>query len=394
MAKFDSKTFNPEVFGMYVDRVPKMRRNEIVKSGAIEEDADLAAMLAPQTGGNYITKPIYGLIGGSPLNYDGETNLTSTTDDSYEQSFIVIGRMKGFKEKDFTTELTGKDFMDNVAAQVAGYWEDVEQDLILSVLKGVFSMSASGADANFVAKHTYSVNGSVTATTLNNATQKANGDNKQAYVFAFMHSRVATTLENLQLLEFLKYTDAQGIERNMNIAQWGSKIVLIDDTMPTTFTDAVYALTEDEDIVLGKTYYTRTGSGTSQSPYVYTPVANPVKTSLSSYYEMTAAAYTTYTTYVLGKGSIIHADCGAKVPYEMARDPKTNGGEDELLTRNRQVIALKGFSFTKSSMSTKSPTDAELETGANWTLVNNGSGTAIDDKAILVCRILSIEPDI
>lgn len=43
--------------------------------------------------------------------------------------------------------------------------------------------------------------------------------------------------------------------------------------------------TTDTSIVVAKTYYTRTGSGTSQSPYVYTEVANPVASSLSSYYE-------------------------------------------------------------------------------------------------------------
>ena len=50
-----------------------------------------------------------------------------------------------------------------------------------------------------------------------------------------------------------------------------------------------YALTEDEDIVAGKTYYTR--SGTSPN-YVYTPVQSPVKASLGTYYEVTAT--TTY----------------------------------------------------------------------------------------------------
>ena len=50
-----------------------------------------------------------------------------------------------------------------------------------------------------------------------------------------------------------------------------------------------YALTEDEDIVEGKTYYTR--SGTSPD-YVYTPVQSPVKASLGTYYEVTAT--TTY----------------------------------------------------------------------------------------------------
>lgn len=50
-----------------------------------------------------------------------------------------------------------------------------------------------------------------------------------------------------------------------------------------------YALTEDEDIVEGKTYYTRSGS---EGAYVYTAVENPVKASLGTYYEVTAT--TTY----------------------------------------------------------------------------------------------------
>lgn len=32
---------------------------------------------------------------------------------------------------------------------------------------------------------------------------------------------------------------------------------------------------------------------------------------------------TRYTTYVLGDGAIEYTDCGAKVPYEMDRDPHT-----------------------------------------------------------------------
>lgn len=67
--------------------------------------------------------------------------------------------------------------------------------------------------------------------------------------------------------------------RNVLLAFYASKNV-----QPTTF-----ALTEDEDIVAGKTYYTR--SGTSPD-YVYTPVATPVKADIATYYE--ATAYTTY----------------------------------------------------------------------------------------------------
>ena len=47
-----------------------------------------------------------------------------------------------------------------------------------------------------------------------------------------------------------------------------------------------YTLTSDTEIVSGKTYYTRTGSGTEQSPYIYTAVTSPSSSSLSSYYEV------------------------------------------------------------------------------------------------------------
>ena len=35
MAKFDSKSFNPQAFGAYVDRVPNTKKTELAKSGAV-----------------------------------------------------------------------------------------------------------------------------------------------------------------------------------------------------------------------------------------------------------------------------------------------------------------------------------------------------------------------
>lgn len=48
--------------------------------------------------------------------------------------------------------------------------------------------------------------------------------------------------------------------------------------------EAEYELTEDTDVVEGKTYYTRSGSAGS---YVYTEVETPVKTDIATYYEKT-----------------------------------------------------------------------------------------------------------
>ena len=46
-----------------------------------------------------------------------------------------------------------------------------------------------------------------------------------------------------------------------------------------------YVDTEDAAVVEGKTYYTRSGTGTDENPYVYTKVDNPVDEDIGSYYE-------------------------------------------------------------------------------------------------------------
>ncbi len=348
---FDNKYFNAEVFQQYVERVPNTKRNELIRSRAIRPRPDLATAMAEGTGGNYITTPLKGLISGSrPKNYDGKTDITANQTYAFKHSRVVVGRANAWTERDFSYDITGgEDFMENIAEQISGYWEEIDQDTVVSVLKGVFSM-ADDAGAEFVSKHTYDVTeivnsegvtGKMDGTTLNTGIQKACGDNKGKFSLAIMHSAVATNLENLKLLTYLKYTDANGMERDLAIGTLNGRIVLVDDSMPVDTTG-------------------------------------------------TAAKY---TTYVLGDGAIEYTDCGAKVPYEVDRDPKTNGGQDTLYSRQRKSFAPYGISFTMASMASDSPTDAELEMGANWELVSGGTDgnkQYISHKAIPIARIISL----
>ena len=401
MSLFDAKNFNGEVFQKYVDTIPNTKRNELIKSRAIRQRPDLAQAMSDQTGGNYITTPLMGLISGSaPTNYDGTTNIDPKGTETYTHSRVVVGRSNGWTEKDFSYDITGgADFMENVARQISEYWDEIDQNTLIHILNGIFQMSDT-AGAAFVASHTNDVTGKMNSegalgcmdgTTLNTTMQRACGDNKSRFSLAIMHSAVATNLENLKLLVYLKYNDENGMERDLAIGTLNGRMVLVDDSMPVTEVDAVYAKTSDVAIDSTKTYYTRSGS--ASAGYTYTPVASPDVASIGNYYEQTAAGYTAYTTYVLGDGAIEFTDCGAKVPYEMDRDPKTNGGEDTLYSRQRKCFAPYGINFTKASMATLSPTDAELETGANWELVNNGqSSTArkyISGKAVPIARIIS-----
>lgn len=401
MPQFDSKIFNGEVFQRYVDRVPNTKLNELLKSRAIVSRQDLAGAMADQVGGNYLTTPLKGLISGSiPLNYDGVTNITSQTTQTFSHSRVVVGRAQAWTEKDFSYDITGGvDFMENVAQQVAEYWDEVDQATIVSIMTGIFSMTDTEG-ARFVSTHTHDITtvtgqggtvGHMDATTVNTAIQKACGDHKSKFSLALMHSAVATNLENLKILTYLLYNDANGMQRETGMATLNGKLVIIDDSMPVMEdqSTATFTKTSDTAVTAGKTYYTRTGTSGN---YVYTEVMNPVDSAIGNYYEKTGSGDPIYVTYLFGDGAIEYTNCGAKVPAEMSRDPKTNGGQDTLYNRQRKCWSPYGISFTKANMATLSPTDAELSDGANWELVNTGGTTNkkyISLKAIPIARILS-----
>lgn len=399
MAKFDSKSFNPQAFGAYVKRIPNVTKNELTKSGAVGSNEQARSALSNQTGSLYARIPYFGRISGSTSqNNDGATNIQSTNTTTYEQGFVVASRMDSWTERSFSKNITaGVDFMDNVAAQIADYKMEVKQNMLLAILQGVFSMNtvggtvAANAAAEFLAKHVYDITGEasaddqvVGAATLNKAIQKACGDNKNIFKLVIMHSEVATNLENMKLLKFMTQTDKDGIERELALATWNGRLVLIDDTMPTGQIPTVYAKTSDVALDPDKTYYTRSGSSPN---YVYTPVANPDVSNIGTYYEVTASD-TSYTTYVLGDGSIILDDIGDAVPYEMSRDPKTNGGQDTLYVRDRYICGVDGISFEKPVGLTASASNAHLADGTNWNIINDGV-TAIPHKAIALCKVVS-----
>ena len=399
MAKFDAKSFNPRAFKYAVGHIPNLHMSEIKKSKALVSNPDIRAALGSQDGTGYARIAMRGLLDGDAVNYDGQTDITATSTKTFEQGVVVIGRAKAWKEKDFSYDITGgKDFMQNVAEQVGVYWDEVDQDTILAILDGIFSMTGT-KNLEFVNKHTYDVTekneGKVTATTLNSATNKACGANKKKFSMVFMHSDVATNLENLNLVAHLKYTDKDGIQRELDLYTWNGKLVVVDDDMPTVEQEGFYikvtSTTEGARKVVADS---ATPTGNEIKVTEVTPVAESYESPAEGDYVVFIEPFTEYTTYVLGNGSISHEDIGAKVPYEMQRDPKTEGGVDFLYTRQRKVFAPFGISYEKKSQASLSPTDAELKKGENWSLVHSGEDVAanrsyINHKAIPIARIKS-----
>lgn len=448
--RFDSKSFNPEAFGKYVDSIPNVEKTELAKSGAIGKNENAHNALATQTGSLYARIPYTGRISASTSqNYDGVNNITSSNLDTFEQGFITAGRMDAWTERDFSYDITsGKDFMDVVGEQIAVYKQQVAQGMLLNVLNGIFSMKENWADnpvANaaaqeFKTKHTYDITGKagmdayVGAGTLNTAIQKACGDNKDIFKLAILHSATATNLENLRLLSYLTYTDADGITRNLAIGTWNGRLVLVDDGMPVKFvatTAGVYTVTvggsnasEGDKFVIDGDEYTVAAADTKTPTGVATSLATalgsnthysvsrdgavltlteksgqygygvPVVSTTSTATTLTPdtdtapTGYNAYTTYVLGQNSINLDPIGAKVPYEMSRNAASHGGEDTLYVRDRYIVGAAGVSFEKPASIVGSASNSDLADGGNWQVVNNGT-IAIPHKSIALARIIS-----
>jgi len=338
--KFNASRFNPEAFGYSVKRVKGLKVCELSKAKALVGNPDIKCAFSGAGSTGYARIVMRGALDGGAVNYDGSTDIAPDAAKVFEQGVVVVGRAKGWVEKDFTYDSGGGEFMDSVAKQVAEYKDFLDLETLVSTLDGVFSMSGD-ENEEFVEGHTLDISangdGLITAVALNNAAFKACGANKKKFTVVLMHSTIATTLENMNLLEFMKYTDKEGITREIQLGTWSGRLVIVCDDLPV--------VTQGETV--------------------------------------------RYTTYILGEGAFAYEDIGVKNAYELARDPKSNGGEDTLYMRQRKAFAPYGISYEKQVQASLSPLDEELADGENWTLANIDFDTYVDHKKIPIARIIS-----
>jgi len=338
MATYLNYPFDSELFLNTWQESPDPVKSAFIESGALVHDALIESQI--QNDGYLYSIPFYDVLSGVPTNYDGATDIADENTTAGTQTGVVFGRSIGFTARNFVSELSGADPMGHIAQTVGRFWAKERQSILLGILDAIFGITG-GASTNagkWAKNHTLDLSNegevyTIGATDLNTLATQALGDNKNKFAICVMHSNVAKSLENLQALEFWKYTDANGIQRPMALASANGYTVVIDDNVPVT--------------------------------------------------EGADGAAPKYTTYILGEGAIRTAPAKLDVPCEVHRDPKTNGGQDTLYTRIRETIHPNGFSFTPpSSDFTNSPTDAQLADTKNWSL-------KFDPKAIPIARLIT-----
>lgn len=379
MDKFNGKIFNNEVFEKYLKTLPSTKKNSLVNNALFTNVNKYKNRMSEQAGGYFVVEPIKGRIGGDEVNYDGETDITSTSRDTFYQTKICYGRAKAWGEDDFVSEITGTNFMAE-ASEIKEYWDEKKQATTISILKGIFAMTGSNDFAN---KHTYEIDGNLTADGCNRASQKALGDRKAELGVMYMNSVVSTNLEGLNLIDFLKYTDSNGITKDLTIGTYNGKMVIVDDDMPV---ENGYDTATSE--TAGALEVVSSGATTGQINLADVKKADfyPAEVKAGDY----VVSGTKYTTYMFKNGFFEFEDLGVKTPTEYSRDAKSNGGHTDIVTRIRQMIVPTYISYKNTTK--KSPLNSDFENGANWELANNNNSSNkiyVDDKLIPVVRIKS-----
>ncbi len=333
MATYLGYNFDPELFLLNWQQETDPTLTALLESGAVQSNGTIQSLIA--NGGDFYTIPFYSALDGTLLNYDGKTDITASEPTGKAQTGIVYGRAASWAENQFVRDYnSGADPMKQITSQTAKFWAKERQKILLNILSGVFGITGNAAWAKHIT-NIAATSGSVAdankvgAATAAEAIQAAVGDNSNIFSVAVMHSMVALNLAKQEQLKFRTQTDANGMQRQLMLADWNGLTVVVDDGVPTASSSAVSGATE-------------------------------------------------YTTYLLGNGAIQRADAPVTNAVETYREPLKNGGMNYLITRVRETMHPNGFSFTKpTSGYTASPTDAQLSAKANWSVVGDPKNIAM-----------------
>ena len=337
MAEYLNFHYDPEIFLARWQNETDPVRTALLNSGAVVNDAMIADMINGSC--NFYTIPFYAVLAeDDPQNYDGKTDIVPVETSDKAQSGIVFSRAKAWSARDFIQDFHHADPLAAITGQVAKWWDKYRQRQMIKLLNGIFAIADDSTDA-WDAWQMHTTNLATTSTSVTDANnvgiasaaeaiQKAVGDNSGIFTAVVMHSAVAMNLAKLEQLKFRTQTDANGMQRQMNLADWNGLTVVVYDGVPVAASS--------------------TASGNME-----------------------------YTTYLLGSGAIRRASAPVENAVENNRDAKKNGGQDEVITRVRETIHPNGFSFVPPASMAASPTDDVLFAAANWKLAANPKNIAI-----------------
>lgn len=311
---FGGFEFDEEVFAGMMQEADYWA-TPIILSGIVQQDSSIMDLIGAQ--GNVATIPIYKPLdanedGMSALNNDGETDNVPTEISGSKQTCMMIQRMKAFKAKDFTKELTGADPLTQIKNKIAGYYNQVWEKELMNIAKAVLSVSNLSSHVLDLAKDSKAIE----AGTIYDAEQAALGDMAGGLGLMVMHSMIFKEYKKMEMVDYDKYVVNGVIQKEITLPTIAGKHILVTDRF-----------TEDNG---------------------------------------------TYLTYLFGEGAFLSCDKNNyEKQYTTNYDPEASAGIDKFYTKQGKVLHPNGLSLAVDNIAKESPTFAELGAAENWALKFN-----------------------
>lgn len=276
--------------------------SELYRSGIIA--ADPAFDKLATAGGRIINMPFWNDLTGEDENLSATTALTPGKITSGKDMAVLLMRGRAWKANDLEKALSGDDPMKAIGDLVAEYWARRLQVMLLATLKGTFAAVSMATNLLDISALVGDL-ACFTGATFVDATQKL-GDAKDKLTGVMMHSMTEASLVKQGILTN-EVEVVDGV--SMRVKRLLGKQVIVDDSCPV-------------------------------------PAAG------------------VYVSYIFGQGAVAYGRGEAPVPSEVDRD--SLAGDDILINRQHLILHPRGVAFQDAAVVDDAPTNAELETAANW----------------------------
>lgn len=311
----------PEVFTPYaVQRT--MELSALIQSGIAQNTSEFDDLASGSN--TLINMPYWDDLTGDPEVMDDEGESTPGKITSGQDVARKLGFVKSYGANALSSLLSGDDPMKAIADLFAGYWSRQYQQILLSILDGIFAAANMEVKVYNISAETGDA-ALLSGKTFIDANQKM-GDAKDLLTGVMMNSYAEAYLAKQDLIEYEK--DSQG---SIRVRRFMDKNVIVDDAMA---------------------FDTGTGVG------------------IAYLFGQNAIAW--------GNGS--HPDI---LQTEVVRKGLSLAGEDVLVNRRLPLLHPRGVQWKEPDGGTAKafPSFTELETGANWSRV-------YDTKAIRIVKFV------
>jgi len=322
----------PEVFTDYtIQRT--MELSELIQSGIAENTSEFDQLASGPS--KMVHMPYWNDLTGEDevMKDSGEMSIGKI--EASEDVARKIARVKAFGANGLSAYLSGDDPMAAIGNMVADYWQRRYQQVLLSILEGIFASTEGTTDMSEkihdITSATNSDDQLISGKAFLDALQKM-GDAKDDLTGVMMHSAVENYLAKNDLIEYV-----QESEQSPRIPMFMNKRVIVDD---------------------GMTYDNSNGEAVA---------------------------------YLFGAGAIAWGNGSHPniLETETKREELAYSGEDVLINRRMFILHPRGVKWTEEDLTDNPetggttelpfPSNAALEYGPNWKLV-------YEPKAVRIVR--------